>query len=388
MDSREILYRPTKLFSQSELPALPTVHAIESEQSNSTVIAERAFVLKSYRRLRPGINPEVEIGRFLTDVAGYQNAPALLGSVELVENGEPTALAVLHAFVENQGDGWSFASSYLDRFLEEQRLLTTAPPSETSPHAGFIQRIRQAARRIGELHLALAAHPHEEAFAPEPISAADVSLWSETLVANMEKMFDGLARRRGDLKSDVRGVAEALLGRRDAALSQVSSLLPTQVEGQKIRHHGDLHLGQVLLVKDDIFIIDFEGEPGRTNEERRRKAPAARDVAGFIRSLDYAALAALDRAVKGSPEEQAKLSHALDVWRGETVASFLSSYLDTTGKSDLWPKEQQASLQLLNFFLLEKAVYEVGYELSNRPGWVHVPLVGVWRLLSGMEATP
>jgi maltose alpha-D-glucosyltransferase/alpha-amylase len=150
----------------------------------------------------------------------------------------------------------------------------------------------------------------------------------------------------------------------------------------KIRQHGDLHLGQLLMVKDDVYIIDFEGEPKRSAAERRRKVPAARDVAGLLRSIDYSATAALDRATRVVPDDQGKVARALEDWRARSVAAVLTAYRDAMTDTRLWPAEPQAAQQLLNFFMLEKALYEIEYELSFRPDWLHVPLVGTLRVLA------
>jgi maltose alpha-D-glucosyltransferase/alpha-amylase len=153
----------------------------------------------------------------------------------------------------------------------------------------------------------------------------------------------------------------------------------------KIRHHGDFHLGQMLIVKDDVFIIDFEGEPRRSLDERRRKVPAARDVAGLLRSIDYSATAALDRALKTAPDEQGKIAQALDDWRQRAVRSVLNAYYESMTDARLWPAQRPEADALLDFFLLEKAFYEIEYELAHRPDWLRVPLAGTLRVLSRSE---
>jgi maltose alpha-D-glucosyltransferase/alpha-amylase len=355
------------------------VKALGGEQSNSTVIVDADYVLKFYRRIRSGQNPEVELGRFLTDSVNYQNAPPLLGSMELVEGEETTALAVLHGFVENQGDGWALTAAYLDRFLDEQRVLT--PDAPAHQHDSFVQRVRQIGRRLGELHLALASRPDDADFAPEPVSGGDLRGWTETLLASFDQVIDELQRRRSDLRDNARPMAEGLATNRSEAVERIRNLLPTEVEALRIRDHGDLHLGQILIVKDDIFITDFEGEPERVHAERRRKNPGARDLGGFIRSIDYAAATALDRVVKTSPEDQARLTRALESWRKETLDGFLAAYQETIGASPLWPKDLELGAALIDFFVIDKAIYEIGYELANRPGWLHVPLAGLYRAL-------
>jgi maltose alpha-D-glucosyltransferase/alpha-amylase len=161
----------------------------------------------------------------------------------------------------------------------------------------------------------------------------------------------------------------------------LGALLPPDVDSLNIRHHGDFHLGQVLIVKDDIFIIDFEGEPRRPLQARRRKGPAARDVAGLIRSIDYSATAALERALKVAGDEHGKIAAALSEWRGRSAAAFLAAYRESMTDQRLWPADRQAAEHLLDFFLLEKAFYEIEYELAYRPEWLRVPLMGLLRIL-------
>ena len=173
-----------------------------------------------------------------------------------------------------------------------------------------------------------------------------------------------------------------MLAQRAGLEARLSALLPRNIESLNIRHHGDFHLGQMLIVKDDICIIDFEGEPRRPLAERRRKAPAARDVAGLIRSIDYSVTAALERALKVSPDEHGKLARALAHWRDGSADAFLAGYHEAMTNQRLWPADPRAATDLLNFFLLEKAFYEIEYELAHRPDWLRVPLMGMLRILS------
>src|SRR5262245_52001538 len=357
------------------------IRAVQTEQSNTTALVADSFVVKLFRRLEAGINPEIEIGRFLTDVAGYANTPALLGTVELVEGAERSAIAVVHAFVENQGDAWSVTAAYLDRFVEEQRLLTTDSPSESDEQAAYLRRMVQTGQRLAEMQLALASDPENENFRPEPIESSDVRVWTKDFMVRAERVFDELSRRRNDLPEPDRLLADSLLVHREEIAQRLARLLPEQIEALKIRHHGDFHLGQMLIVKDDVYIIDFEGEPRRGLSDRRRKAAAARDVAGLIRSVDYSATAALERALQAGPDEHGKIAAALDDWRTHAVSTFLSAYHERLGAVPLWPRDRGAADRLLDFFLLEKAFYEIEYELAHRPDWVRVPLKGALRTL-------
>src|SRR4029077_6900301 len=172
------------------------------------------------------------------------------------------------------------------------------------------------------------------------------------------------------------------LSYRESLPARLRELLPETIEAMKIRHHGDFHLRQMLIVEDDVAIIDFDGEPRRPLEDRRRKAPAARDVAGLIRSIDYSATAALSRALKVAPDEHGKLGAALAEWRDRATASFLGAYRESMTNQRLWPADPDDAERILNFFLLEKAFYEIEYELAYRPDWLRVPLTGMLRILS------
>jgi maltose alpha-D-glucosyltransferase / alpha-amylase len=376
-------FRPTSRLSTEPIKPPEHVRAVETEQSNSTALVDNEYVVKLYRKLESGINPELEVGRFLTEVAGFANTPALLGSVELGEGDNKSAIAVVHAYVENQGDAWTVTSAYLDRFVDEQRLLAASPhPGESEEQAPYLRYMAQTGRRVAEMHLALAGHDELPDFAPEPTRPADVQQWIEEVNGRADRVYDALNQRRDAIKEADRPLVDQLLAQRATLGERLSALLPPGIDGLKIRHHGDFHLGQILIVKDDIFIIDFEGEPRRPLHERRRKAPAARDVAGLIRSIDYSATAALERALKTTPDEQGKLAAALGEWRDRSAATFLAAYHEIMTDARLWPADPQAAEQMLNFFLLEKAFYEIEYELAHRPEWLRVPLMGVLRILS------
>jgi maltose alpha-D-glucosyltransferase/alpha-amylase len=381
---RRLEFRPTRAFAQSSLASVETTRPAGTEQSNTTVIADSNFVVKLYRRLEHGINSEIEIGRFLTERAGFHNVPALLGSVELIEDGVAAPIAAVHQFVENQGDAWSLTAAYLDRFLDEQRLLALEDAAESPEHAAYLPRMQQIGRRTAELQLALASGADPE-FAPEPIESSDLQSWTEALVRDTERQFELLGRRLNDLPESAHMAAQSLLDRRSDTLDRMRALLPERVEAPKARHHGDFHLGQILIVKDDVFLLDFEGEPRRSVEERRRKMPAARDVAGLIRSIDYATTAALGRTIPVTPEDRARFERALAHWRDRSTEAFLAAYRGMTGLAALWPEEESAGARLLEFFTLEKLIYEIGYELTNRPDWVGLPLAAAARILFPAE---
>jgi maltose alpha-D-glucosyltransferase/alpha-amylase len=384
-DHRRIEFAPTARFPKDGPLAIQDVRAVDTEQSNTTVLVGTDYVVKLFRRLEPGLNPEIEVGHFLTEAVAFSHAPPLLGTVELEENGTRSAVAVVHGFVQNQGDAWTVTNAYLDRFVEEQRLLTAEAAGHSDEQTAYLQRMDLIGRRVAELQRALASRDDIVAFAPEPIAADDVRSWTEGILQRAGRALGDLARRRSELAENDRQLVDALLSFRDSLPARLRELLPETVDAMKIRHHGDFHLGQMLIVKDDVSIIDFEGEPRRSIEDRRRKAPAARDVAGLIRSIDYSATAALERALKSAPDEHGKLARALEDWREHSVAAFISAYRSSLGDTRLWPQSSEVADRLLDFFLLEKAFYEIEYELAHRPDWLRVPLAGTWHILSRSE---
>jgi maltose alpha-D-glucosyltransferase/alpha-amylase len=383
---RGLEFLPTSRFSDDAEVSIENVRAVDTEQSNTTALVDNQYVVKLFRRLEPGINPEIEVGRFLTDTVAFPNSPPLLGAVELAENGRRSAVAVVHGFIQNQGDAWTVTSAYLDRFVEEQRLLTAEAAEHSDEEAAYARRMEQVGRCVAELQLALASRDDMIDFAPEPVSADDARGWTDKVLERAERTFDELTRRRSDLREHDRQLVDEVLSCRRTLPDRLGELLPARPDTVKIRHHGDFHLGQMLIVKDDVFIIDFEGEPRRSIEERRRKAPAARDVAGLIRSIDYSATAALERALQSAPDENGKLARALERWREHSVAAFLAAYRRSLGDARLWPRRTDDADRLLDFFLLEKAFYEIEYELAHRPNWLRVPLAGTWRILARSEA--
>jgi maltose alpha-D-glucosyltransferase/alpha-amylase len=376
-------FRPTARFGDKPIRQPEHIRIIESDQPRSTALVDDDYVVKIYRTLQPGPNPEIEVGRFLTDVARFANAPALLGSVELVEGNEKSAIGVVHAFVPNQGDIWTVSAGYLDRFVEEQRLLAASlQRDEREDEIPYLRYMSQAGRRVAELHVALASNSELAEFAPEPAGGDDVQRWIDDLMLCAERVFDALRQRRESLREADRPLADQLLALQPALPDLLERLLSRDADIASIRCHGDLDLTQLLIVKDDIFIIDFEGAPRSSIAERRRKVPAARDIAGLVRSIDYSATSALERALKVAHDEDGRLGAALGEWRDRAAAAFLAAYHEAMTDSRLWPSDPDAADNLLTFFLLEKALNEIEHELSFRPEWLRVPMIGIIRMLS------
>jgi maltose alpha-D-glucosyltransferase/alpha-amylase len=376
-------FKPTSRFGAYAIKQPEQIRAVE--QANSSALVDNQYVAKIYRQIECGTNPEIELGHYLTEVAHFANTPALLGSVELVEDDGRSAVGVVHAYVENQGDGWAVTSGYLDRYIDEQRLLAASQaPRENRDQAPYLHYIAQTGRRLAELHIALAKADLTD-FTAETIGPEHVAQWTADLLQRAERTCETLAQSRNGLREADRPLVDRLLDRRSALSAMLNALLPSDIGGLNIRHHGDFRLGQTLIVKDDIYIIDFDGNPHLPLAERRRKAPAARDVAGLVCSIDLCMTAALNRALKGAPDERGRLATVLGEWRERATATFLTAYREVMTDRRLWPNDRHSTDGLLRFFLLDKMFDEVEYELSHRPEALNVPLTGLLRILSNAE---
>jgi maltose alpha-D-glucosyltransferase/alpha-amylase len=316
-------------------------------------------------------------------VVGFANTPALLGSVEFVEDGKRYSIASVHALVENQGDGWTVSSAYLDRFIDDHRVLAGGQhDGESEEQTPYLRYMSQAGWRSAELHLALASHSDVADFAPEPTRPDDVRGWISGLEAQAARVFEALRHHREATRDSDRALLDRVLAARETFSDRLAALLPTDIDGLNIRLHGDFRLAHLLIVKDDIFFSGFDGEARFTLAERRRKAPAARDVAWLIDSIDYSVGAALERTRGMAPDEHGRLGAALMQWRNRATAAFMAGYRETMKNTRLWPADPHAADAMINFFLLEKVLYDIEDELAQRPEWLRIPLTGLLRLLS------
>ncbi|WP_298134404.1 maltose alpha-D-glucosyltransferase [Acidiferrobacter sp.] len=353
-----------------------------AHSTNTTVVVGERFFLKGYRRLHDGINPEVEMGRFLCDMAGFRHTVPVLGTLEYRPNtGGVLTLALLQAYVENQGSAWDYTVNYLDKHLD--LCLRAAPPGGGGEevHGGYLALVRTLALRTAQMHRALSTPYGDPAFDPEPLAPDDGARWAAVVRAEVESTLQMLAARYAILAPDIQGRARALLDAREALLARASLAAP--VAGQKIRYHGDYHLGQVLLSKNDFVIIDFEGEPGRPLAYRRRKHTPLRDVAGMLRSFRYALYTVLDRVSLDS-ESRALLRPHARAWEQATAAAFVASYAAAMEGTSLWGDFADTA-GWLRLFGLEKACYELRYELSNRPQGIAIALEGLLQDLDAQD---
>ncbi|CAG4893800.1 maltose alpha-D-glucosyltransferase [Paraburkholderia saeva] len=386
----EICFIPTDRFDELDLGDRPEIRWLAAEQSNSSLVVADAIVLKLVRRLVDGIHPEAEMSRYLTQL-GYQNTAPLFGEVVRVDPaGVPHTLAILQGFVDNQGDAWNWALDYLRRFVDE--LAFTTDGVEQSPDRaneeeaidGYCSFAGIIGRRLGELHVALASPSGDAAFAPETASPAQVKAWVDGTQSLLATALDMLAERVDHLVDDTRDLAKSLLDRRALLTEAVSKLVPTDAKALRIRIHGDFHLGQVLVAQGDAYLIDFEGEPARTLEERRMKSSPLRDVAGLMRSLSYASAAA-QSTMENAPQQVADRKRALfDRFRGYATQAFLDEYRNAVTGAPQPLVEPAFEEALLDLFLIEKAAYEIRYEAANRPTWLGLPVRGLAALASRM----
>ncbi|HWA39352.1 MAG TPA: maltose alpha-D-glucosyltransferase [Burkholderiales bacterium] len=364
----ELRFAPTSKcrdFENEDFEALQ-LSRLHTQSTNTAAVltsptqGDRLF-LKFYRRVREGINPEFEVGRFLTEVVRFPHCVPLAGSVEHVAGGKRTTVALMQAYVPNQGDGWSFTLSYLDRYLEDTRSVSLEASAD-NPHGAYLTLTQALATRTAELHAAFATKSGDPAFEPEPFTAKDMEAWKQRVRKEAEETFALLASQRISFE-------------KEKILARINACAAPRGPALKTRHHGDYHLGQVLIANNDFVIIDFEGEPNRPIEAGRRKHSPLRDVAGMLRSFNYAKWSAHMRAREADPHA-AKLMAELDDWEAQTRRAFLDTYFAVSGA------DREDVQGLLDLAELEKALYELRYEAANRPDWIHIPLQGLQSKIS------
>jgi len=381
----------------------PEPKVMKVDQINTSVVYGERFILKLFRRIEAGTNPELEIGRFLTEEKSFAHVAPVQGALELRRrHGEPMTLAVLYGFVPNQGEAWQYTLDALSRYFE----WVLAHPEEKAPPlpkesllivstqdlprvaqetiGAYLASAELLGRRTAELHLALAQRREDPNFAPEPLT----DFYRQSLYQGMldltSRSFQLLRHRLKRLPKPIQGDAKKVVALEGEIRKCFRRIRDRKIAGVRIRCHGDYHLGQVLYTGKDFVIIDFEGEPARSLTERRIKRSAFRDVAVMLRSFHYASYAALfDYAARGVVPSKAlgTLESWARFWYVWVCVVFLKAYLDIVGETPLVPQDQEELEVLLDALLLEKAVSELGHELTHRPDWVKIPLQGILQLL-------
>ena len=361
---------------------------LSAEQSNSSIIFGGQYFLKIFRKLEEGINPDVEITRFLTERARFPNVPAFAGTLEYRVGKNQMVLALIQSAIANEGDAWKLTldsiGSYYERVLSRKADLSdNVSPARIEELVGGIypEKARLLGQRTGELHLALASDMEDPTFAPEPFNAMAQRSVVQSMRASLRRAFETLRKKLSDLPESFRAEAEEVLGAEQEILAHERRLLEQRSAAHKIRIHGDFHLGQALYTGRDFVFLDFEGEPARPLGERKLKRSALRDVAGMMRSFQYAAYSALWQPAMRQ-EDVPFLEKWADIWYRQNSSAFLQSYLAATADALFIPRSEADLRIALEAYLLDKAVYEVGYELNHRPDWVVIPIRGIKHILA------
>jgi maltose alpha-D-glucosyltransferase/alpha-amylase len=388
------------LFRERQVPLQSMVGKVE--QSNTAVHYNESFFFKLYRRVEEGVNPEVEIGRFLTEKNRFGHVAPLVGVLEYWQKGtEPLTLGIMQGLVENQGDAWGLTmdevTEYVERVLaskEDMRVTPRLPatiyevdqgalsPKMQELMGGFyLEMVPLLGKRTAQLHLALSSPSKYPAFTPEPFSVYNQRSRFQSMRNRMRTVFDLLRRNLKNLREDIRQEAEQLLALDQEILKQLGRFTGRRFSAMKTRIHGDYHLGQVLYTGKDFVIIDFEGEPARSMRERRIKDSPLRDVAGMINSFQYAAYAVLVQHATIRTEDIPFLEPWAEAWYRYMAGTFLHAYLENVKGATFIPAVQADVQTLLDIYILDKAIHDLGYEINNRPDWLLIPLRAIQRLL-------
>jgi maltose alpha-D-glucosyltransferase / alpha-amylase len=371
-----------------------------ADQSNTSVRFGEQIIMKVFRRVEAGPNPDCEITQYLSEVRGNTHVPAFVGSLQYASReGELLVLGILQSLVENQGDGWSWMLEELGRYYEgcatrafpqSLRTMLRRPPMTWPDDVGFGEAVDAVgfpykaaimlARRTAEMHLDLAAESNDPAFQSRLLKKTDFAALSLRLREHARQVFDGLKIGMAGFSDDMVEHVAQVLGRRREITERLRRLEELDLTLKATRVHGDYHLGQVLRVKDDFVILDFEGEPARPLAERRLLQSPLKDVAGMLRSFSYVAQVGYLNFVARHPRDAGPLEPWAKLWEACVSAAFLSSYRESTSGAELAPAAAEDLALLLDAFVLDKALYELSYELNNRPSWVRIPLHGILSL--------
>ncbi len=377
-----------------------------AEQSNTSILYGSNVILKLFRHIEVGPNPDCEITRYLGEQRGLKNIPRFGGMLFfLSDGGEVATLGMLQELIDNQGDGWAWTLEELARYFETCAASQVTPdllgtsqrsimeladqglPTEAADAIGiYLDASAHLARRTAEMHVALAAQTDDAAFAPQPLTASDLEGLSLGLREQAADVIQQLKTGFGRLPDDVADLAGSVLAHRRSLLTHFRGFETLPIDLLKTRVHGDFHLGQVLRVKNDFVILDFEGEPARPLAERRGMHSPLKDVAGMLRSFSYAAQTAFMSHATRRPQSAASLEPWAALWERCVSAVFLSAYRAETQGARLLPEDSATLARLLDAYVMEKALYELAYEIGNRPTWVRIPLLGILSLVQNWRA--
>ncbi len=364
------------------------------EQSNTAIVYGSSYFLKLFRRLEKGVNPDVEIGARLTRGGAFRGMPPFMGAVSLRRAGKLYGtIGLLQGYSPSRGDSWRYAqaqvSAYYGRVLSGRYAGPAPDRAGKLIGAACLEMMSLLGRRTAEMHLALSGAGRDPDFRPEPFSRRYRDSVYRSMLGLASASLRLLSRKIGDLPAAAKPGARALLGDRQAVARAFLAIRDGGISAMKIRTHGDYHLGQVLFTGRDFVIIDFEGEPAKPLGERRLKHCALRDVAGMLRSFHYAAWAPFFLPGKAPAGELRLLEPWAELWYSYVSQAFLRAYFKAAAGAGFLPAGPEETGALLKAFLMEKAVYELSYELNNRPDWVEIPLKGLLRAVAdGAAVTP
>jgi maltose alpha-D-glucosyltransferase/alpha-amylase len=376
------------------------IRKIPAEQSNSSILYGEQFILKVFRKVAFGRNPDCEVGRYLAEDVGFDGVPAYAGVIEYRRDGSATAIVgVLQAFVRSQGDCWRWTLDELGRYYEQYvtaedphdewvqgypslfQVLQKGVPSDVRNRLGiYYDTAAGLGRRTAQMHRALASPTEDPRFAAEPFNLEDRQSLGHELRIHAESVFNTLRDNLARLPDDAIERASLLLSLRRSVWKRLESVAVLEPNCNKIRIHGDYHLGQVLRLENDYRILDFEGEPARPLAGRLAKQSPLKDVAGMLRSFSYAAYVAMFTFSDRRPDLSDRLDHWARSWELAASASFLDAYRKEAAGASFLPPDEDSLRRLLEIFLLDKALYELRYEIDNRPAWVRIPLRGILSL--------
>jgi maltose alpha-D-glucosyltransferase/alpha-amylase len=363
------------------------VRRLGAEQSNSSALVDDRAVVKLYRRIETGVHPEVEIGRFLSDEADFPQVPPWLGALERDnDRAQATTYAAAFGFVANEGDGWRWTLEHLEATLTGERADADRRPELR--HASYVPLAEALGRRTAELHRAFARDTDDPAFAREPVSPGDLTSWVGEAHRQVDAGFATLEQARRSASAEVAAEIDQALALRPRVEAAVAAFPAPMAGLMKTRLHGDFHLGQVLVAAGDVLLLDFEGEPAKPLAERRDKASPLKDVAGMLRSFDYAAWASALHLAEGQPCGLDPILGPALAWRDLAQRSFLEPYRTVIEGCPVWPRDHAGAERLLRLFVVQKLFYEVQYEAANRPNWLLIPLRGIKALFDRANAGP
>jgi maltose alpha-D-glucosyltransferase/alpha-amylase len=372
---------------------------LKADQSNTSIVYGKQLILKFFRKIESGINPDLEIGRILTRKS-FPHSPGVAGAIEYFVGTEPMTMGIMQEYIENEGDIWQYTLYNIGFFFE--RILTEVPGVNSVPWINFLQNLNvddantdligtysQSARKLGqrtaEMHLQLASITDDLHFKPDPFTKLYLRSLYQSMRSLTIRSFHSLRNYQTNLPGDIKPIASDIINFEQIILKKFHLLVGRKVNSIRIRCHGDYHLGQVLFTGKDFVITDFEGEIARPLGERRIKHSPLKDVAGMIRSFSYAVYTALDNHLLIRPEDSQMLKPWAEWWYNIVSALFIFSYMETAAGSRVIPDNMDDLMRLLEAFLLEKAIYEMNYEINNRPEKVTIPIRGIAQLMRKIE---